>query len=167
MSIPRKNLSKTNSVKWKNVFSFLLFFFIVGLVWNAINYQKHNDMSSEYESMKDTLAITKEHIKEAQALSASYQERNEKLVDSCKNLTISYLNDTFEKYVDSTSTYWYVTWETKKLTGYDVIKLSRSSFSLIEAQSLIEKSNDIKEPFLNIMFFEQVSEKCWAEFNKK
>jgi hypothetical protein len=162
----KRKLNKTNSVKWKNVFAIVFLFFTAALVWNAINYNDVRIYKEEHQIMKDSLSVIQGKLTEANILSESYHCRINELIDSCENLTISYLNDTFEKYIDTTSAYWYVSWETKKLTGYDVIKLPRSSFSLIEAQSLIKKGNNVNG-FLNILFFEQVSEKCWAEYNKE
>jgi hypothetical protein len=93
-----------------------------------------------------------------------YTGQYKKAVDSCKNMRVAYLNGAFKKYLDTTSTFWYVSYETNKLSGYDVIKLSSKTFSLIEAQKVIKADTDIKEPFLNVIYFSQVSEKCWAEY---
>lgn len=159
---------KKDSVKWKNVFVIALFVFTAGLVWNAINYSDVKKYKTNYLVMKDScekvIKVAHNDLKTYKTLYNYVHGRNKKLIDSCQNMRIAYLNGTFKKCYDSTSTFWYVSYETNKLSGYDVIKLSSKTFSLVEAQNVIKKLANIKEPFLNVIYFNQVSEKCWAEY---
>src|SRR5574343_138615 len=103
---------KKDSVKWKNVFMIVLLMFTAGLVWNAINYNDASKYKKQYFAVKDTCSMfVKKAEKEISTYKALYnyvQNRNKKLVDSCTNMRISYLNGTFKKYYDSTSSFWYV-----------------------------------------------------------
>lgn len=83
-------------------------------------------------------------------------------------------------------TYWYIyysvheklnttngklVWKDKISAGYDIIKLNRPDFSLIDVENFIFQKFNFSKSENNIVFllsnFEQVSEKCYLEYKTK